>query len=68
MHAERVSAGGVFLYVFKEHAATYTGQAVLRAAFKSRAEAVQIVTGDDKVLQKYAHHLDVRSFPRCTLK
>ena len=33
-----------------------------------RTEVIQIVTGEDKVLQKYAHHSRVRSFPRCTLK
>jgi hypothetical protein len=29
---------------------------------------MQIGTGDDKDLQKYPHHLDVRSFQRCTFK
>jgi|HubBroStandDraft_4_1064222.scaffolds.fasta_scaffold10572_4 hypothetical protein len=35
---------------------------------KLRTEAMQIVTGEDKDLQKYAHHLRVRSFQRCTFK
>src|SRR5579863_394675 len=52
----------------EENAATHTSQAGLPGAFKSREETVQIVTGEDKVLQKYAHHLDVRSFPRSTFK
>jgi hypothetical protein len=76
---ERIASRCVFLYVFKEHAklsehireenvATCTRQAVLRSGFRIPAETTQIVTGEDKALQKYAHHLDVRSFPRCTFK
>jgi hypothetical protein len=30
-----------------------------------RTETVQIVTGEDKDLHKYAHHLNIRSFQSC---
>src|SRR5580692_11388440 len=54
--------------VREENTASCTRQAALRAAFESHPEAVQTVAGEDKDLQKYAHHLPLRSFPRCTFK